>query len=492
MSGSTVEPRGSHAAPTTPRTDAPLVVDLDGTLIRTDLLSEAASAFVSRSPWKAASLAVWLRRGKLELKRELAARHLLEAATLPFNEDVLTFVRAEQQRGRPIIMATASLSEQAREIADHLEVFDDVVASTPSRNLRAEAKRDLLVERYGEGGFDYIGNHKDDRVIWASARHAYVVSHDPRLIRQVDRVAQVFPAGTVSTARAFVKATRPHQWVKNLLVVLPLLAAQLLGDPQAVLSTALAFVAFSLTASSVYLLNDLADVASDRSHPSKRHRPFAAGDLDLRTGWLIWPLLLVVAFTLSIATLPGYFTLTLAGYLVLTVCYTVDLKRRLVVDALTLALLYTLRVIAGAAATGAVLSFWLLTFSLFFFLSLAFLKRVSELSQARRLSAEVRGRGYVSEDLELLSSFGVTAGYAATVVLALYVNDERTAVLYDTPEILWASVPLILFWVSRAWLIAHRGNMHEDPILYAVRDRVSLMVGGLVFVVFVAAQFLTL
>lgn len=492
MSGSTAGPRKPHTTPAACRSEVPLVVDLDGTLIRTNLLNEAASAFVCRSPWRAASIALWLRRGKLELKRELAARHALEATTLPFNEDVLAFVRAERGRGRPVVLATASLNNQATEIADHLGVFDDVLASTPGRNLRAEAKRDLLVERYGEGGFDYIGNHRDDRVIWASARHAYVVSQDPRLIRQVDRVAQVFPAGTVSTAQALVKAARPHQWVKNLLVVLPLLAAQLLGDPQAVLSTALAFIAFSLTASSVYVLNDLADVSSDRVHPSKRRRPFAAGDLDLRTGWLVWPLLLVAAFTLSVATLPGYFTLALAGYLVLTVCYTVDLKRRLVVDALALALLYTIRVIAGAAATGAVLSFWLLTFSLFFFLSLAFLKRVSELSQARRLSAEVRGRGYVSEDLELLSSFGVTAGYAATVVLALYVNDERTAVLYDTPEILWATVPLILFWVSKAWLVAHRGNMHEDPILYAVRDRVSLMTGGLVLAVFVAAQFVTL
>ena len=249
-----------------------------------------------------------------------------------------------------------------------------------------------------------------------------------------------------------------------------------------------AFIAFSLAASSVYIFNDLADVTSDRHHTTKRRRPFAAGDLDLLTGWALWPLLLTISLVISVALLPGLFTVTLLGYLVLTVAYTVDLKRRVIVDVIALALLYTARVIAGAAATETSLSFWLLTFSMFFFLSLAFIKRVSELSRARRGALVVRGRGYVHEDLELLSSFGVTAGYAATVVLALYVNDERTAVLYGTPAILWASVPLILFWVSRAWLVAHRGNMTEDPILYAVRDRISLVIGAAVLIVFVLAK----
>lgn len=474
----------------------PLVVDLDGTLLRTDLLHETASAYLTRQPWRVVQVGRWLADGKLRLKRELASRHTLEPASLPYHPEVLEFVAEERATGRRVVLATASLETQADAVADHLGLFDEVLASSGDRNLSATSKRDLLVSRFGAGGFDYVGNHTDDREVWAAATDAYAVSDDRRLLASVPNVRRVFAPRGRSRASALLRAMRPHQWVKNGLLLLPLLAGHLVDRPGAVAQALLGLVLFSLTASSVYLFNDIADVASDRHHPTKRSRPFASGDLDLATGWLVWPLLMVTSLGVSALLLPPLFTATLVGYLALTLAYTVDLKRRVVVDVVTLAILYTARIVAGATATSAVLSFWLLTFSFFFFLSLAFIKRVSELTRVR-LSADpaqgaVRGRGYVHEDLEVMTSLGVTAGYAATVVLALYVNDVRTAALYRTPEILWISVPLILFWISRAWLVAHRGQMNEDPILYAVRDRTSLLVGALVLAVFVAATVVAL
>lgn len=485
-------PEGSHPVPASGARQRPLVVDLDGTLLRTDLLHETASAYLTRHPWRVAQVVGWLADGKVRLKRELASRHTLEPASLPYHPEVLDFVAEQRATGRHVVLATASLASQAEAVADHLGLFDEVLASSGDLNLDATRKRDLLVERFGAGGYDYVGNHGDDRAVWAGATDAYAVSDDRRLLASVPNVRQVFAPRHRSRGAALLRAARPHQWVKNLLLFLPLLAAHLVGDPTAVARSVLGFVLFSLTASSVYLFNDIADVASDRHHPKKRGRPFASGDLDLATGWVAWPALLVTSLVVSALLLPPLFTATLVGYLALTLAYTVDLKRRAVVDVVTLALLYTARIVAGAAATGAALSFWLLTFSLFFFLSLAFIKRVSELTRVRRTEGTteegVRGRGYVHQDLELLTSLGVTAGYAATVVLALYVHDARTAALYRTPQVLWASVPLILSWISRAWLVAHRGNMDEDPILYAVRDRVSLVIGALVLLVFLVAK----
>ncbi|MFT4288101.1 UbiA family prenyltransferase [Nocardioides sp.] len=455
---------------TTPA-DVPLVVDLDGTLIRTDLLLETASRFVTQQPWRLTRLPGWLVQGRSRLKAELTSQAEVDVSSLPYDDHTLGWLREEHAAGRRLVLASASDERLVRRVADHLGIFDEIHGSTSEVNLKGPRKRDLLVSRFGERGFDYVGDSRADEVVFDSALTAH-------------RVAR--PRGR---ARAFARALRPHQWVKNALVALPLFTAQRLDDGGAVAATVLAVMTFSLTASATYLLNDIADVDSDRRHPIKRDRPFASGRLSLATGWVAAPAMLVLAFALAAIWLPPVFVAVLAAYLVITVAYTVRLKRKAVLDVVTLGVLYTIRIVAGAAAITVSLSLWLLTFSMLFFLSLALVKRVSELTRLRRTQAgAMRGRGYLDADLELLSSYGVATSVGAVVIFSLYVNDPVTSELYETPELLWLTVPVLLAWLMRVWLRAHRGEMDEDPIVFAIRDRASLLAGGLIVLAFVAAK----
>ena len=472
-----------------------LVVDLDGTLIKTDLLAETASRFLIDQPFRFFKLAVWLAEGKSALKSRLADSTSIDVASLPYNEELLTWLRAEKAQGRRIVLATASHRVLADQVAAHLDLFDEVLATDDTTNLKANAKRDALVKRYGERGFDYVGNDWPDISVWQAAAKSHVVSSSSRLIekaRSHGNLGVVMGDGKPPMAVALFKAMRPHQWMKNLLVFVPLLASHQYMNAVSLMQALLAFVVFGLTASSVYLLNDLVDVADDRHHARKRNRPLAAGDLSLLHGWIAWPVLLVLAFTLA-GMVGGFlwrFTASMGIYFVLTVAYSLRLKQIPVVDVLTLAMLYTLRIIAGASAISVPLSFWLLSFSMFIFLSLAFIKRYSELRAARDAGKDgiLRGRGYDPQDFELVASLGGSAGYTAVLVLALYIQDSNTASLYATPSLIWLACPLLLFWISRAWLIAHRGNMHDDPIVFALKDRVSWIVVALFGAVLVLAK----
>ncbi|MYM91334.1 UbiA family prenyltransferase [Rugamonas sp. FT82W] len=473
--------------------DLPLVVDLDGTLIKTDLLVETASSFLIEQPWRAGSLLGWLAAGRSTLKARLAEDTRVELASLPYNEELLDWLRAEKQRGRRLVLATASHQSLADGVAAHLGLFDEVLGSDAATNLKSHAKREALVARYGERGYEYVGNDWPDVAIWRGAARAHVVSRSPRLIEaasQHGNLGRVMGDGRLSPLAGLLRAMRPHQWLKNLLVLMPLLAAHQYGDPLSVMHALLALLVFSLTASSVYLLNDLVDVGDDRHHARKRRRPFASGQLSLAAGWLAWPLLLAAGAGLAALALPPRFIGALAVYFALTLGYSFRLKQVPVVDVLSLAALYTLRIVAGAFAVSVELSFWLLSFSMFVFLSLAFIKRYSELHAARQAgqSKPLRGRGYVQQDLELVSSLGSNAGYIAVLVLAFYIQDARTARLYAHPTLIWLACPLMLYWISRAWLIAHRGQMHDDPIVFAIKDRVSWLVGALLAGVFVLAR----
>lgn len=306
-------------------------------------------------------------------------------------------------------------------------------------------------------------------------------------------VGLVFKSDKCSKLIAMLKAMRLHQWMKNLLVFVPLMAAHQYADASRDLLALMAFVVFSLTASSVYLLNDVVDVQDDRHHARKRNRPFASGSLSLIMGWAAWPVLLMMAVVLSTVFMPVLFSASLCVYFVLTVAYSLFLKQLAVVDVLTLAALYTLRIIAGAVAIDVAISFWLLLFSMFIFLSLALIKRYSELKDARDAgkTGALRGRGYQPDDLELVSSLGGSSGFIAVLVLALYIQDGQAAHLYATPQLIWLACPVMLFWISRAWLIAHRGRMHDDPIVFALKDKVSWGVGAFMLGVLVLARVLS-
>jgi 4-hydroxybenzoate polyprenyltransferase/phosphoserine phosphatase len=482
----------NHSAPA-PAPDRPLVIDLDGTLLRSDLLLESALAYVRARPQQLLAPLAWLARGKVHLKQRLAQSAEIDVTTLPYDQRVLDLIGRERAAGRRIVLATASHRLYADRIADHLQLFDEVLASEDGVNLSGGRKRDSLLQRYGHQGYDYAGNASDDLAVWATARQAYLVSAGRRLQQRAalqGNVAGVLPpAAPLQQLRSVLQAMRMHQWTKNLLIFLPLLAAHVAHQPQRLLAGVLALVCFSLCASSVYLLNDLLDLADDRHHRSKRLRPFASGQLSLLTGLVLTPLLLTAAFSLALTLLPWKFSAVLLAYYGLTLGYSLYLKRLMALDAITLAALYTLRLIAGAAAFGVPLTFWMLAFSMFMFLSLALVKRYAELREARHRgdTAQARGRGYFPGDLEMIASLGAASGYLSVLVLALYTQDHATVALYRQPQLIWLACPLLLLWITRTWMLTHRGEMHDDPVVFALKDRTSLLVGVLFALIFWSA-----
>ncbi len=469
---------------------APIIaVDLDGTLLNSDALHESVFALLRESPLKIFALPFWLIQGKALLKAKIASNVTLDVATLPYNKPLIEWLTQEREQGRQIVLCTASDQHIAEAVASHLGIFDGVLASDGLQNNAGTQKRALLEARYGVSAYDYAGNAAVDLKVWAGARQAIVVNASDALIKeaaQVASVSKVFPPQPIRMTD-WCRVFRVHQWLKNLLLFVPLLAAHQIGQVHELLTVTLAFIAFSLCASAVYMANDLLDLESDRRHPNKRHRPFASGLVPIQYGAMLAPLCVVIGFGLGLM-IGQAFAAWLFLYLVLTLAYTLCLKRMILVDCLLLATLYTIRIIAGAAAVLVPLSFWLLAFSIFIFLSLAFVKRYAELQvQALAGNDHAPGRGYAVSDAPLVQTLGVSSGYAAVLVLALYLHSETVMQLYARPELIWFAVPLMLFWVSWVWLKAHRGQMHDDPIVFAIKDRASLMVGVLITISFLLA-----
>ncbi|EQD58443.1 prenyltransferase, UbiA family [mine drainage metagenome] len=456
--------------------DTPLCVDLDGTLVRSDVLIESFLLWIKQKPWMAFRIPFWLMRGRAYLKEAIANRVHIDAETLPYQIELLDFIRVEAAKGRPIILVTSAAQKIAEEVASHLGIFTAVHASGSGINLQGTAKSELLVRLYGERGFDYAGNSRVDLPVWSHARLAVVVNPGKGVLANAAKQCQITVTfiSPQPTARTYAQALRFHQWLKNVLVFVPMLGAHAVGSLANWSDGFLAFISFSLCASSVYLLNDLLDLPADRLHPRKRDRPFASGALPLTHGLVLSPLLVLAGFVVAILSLPPTFGLALAGYYLLTLSYSIWLKAVVLLDALILAALYTLRVIGGAAATHLQPSFWLLAFFIFLFFSMALVKRYSELlvmKQQNRLTA--KGRGYHVEDLLLLMGFGITSGVLSILVFALYINSEKVKALYRNPAVLWLVCPVLLYWISRIWLITHRGDMHDDPVVFATKDKSS-------------------
>lgn len=466
----------------------PLAVDLDGTLIRSDLLMESLAGALKRNPFTVFRLPLWLAHGRARLKSELAKRCDVDVALLPYDPAVLRELRRQRSEGRWLILATASDRSLAQRVADHLGIFDDVIASDGARNLKREAKARALTERFGEAGFDYMGEDRHDVPVWRHAREAYVVGSDSLAAgaRAAGKPVHVIPR-EAPRAATLARALRVYQWAKNILLLVPLLTAHVLFDPDALLAAVFAFVAFSLAASSVYVANDVADLQDDRRHPTKRARPLASGELSIGYAMILAPALLAAALALA-TLLPVEFAFLLATYLAMNLAYSLGLKRVPLLDVFVLAGLYTLRILAGAAAVDVPVSHWLLAFSLFAFLSLALAKRFVEVSNvAAREESRVGGRGYVAGDGDLLAMLGVACAGLSALVFALYITNPQVVVLYSAPAILWIAVPVLLYWMSRVWFLAHRGELHEDPLLFALRDPASYVTGLVVVAVVIAA-----
>jgi len=473
------------------RAEMPLVVDLDGTLIRTDLLHESVFALLKLNPFFIFMIPLWLMQGKAHMKQQIADRVRLQFDLLPYEPDFLTYLRDEHAKGRQLILATASNQQFADGVANHLGIFDAAFGSSATVNNSGTRKLALLKEKLNGASFAYAGNAPIDLKIWQESAAAIIVNGSSGLRARAERVTSV--AGIFERKRnlllALVKAMRPHQWLKNLLIFVPFMLLQRFTDIELFLQPVLAFIAFSFCASSVYLLNDLLDLPSDRQHHKKRSRPFAAGDLPVLTGVFLMVALLLVSMLISLA-LPPYFFPVMVLYYSCTMVYSIWLKRAAIIDAVILAGLYTLRLIAGAAAIFVAPTFWLLAFSMFIFMSLALIKRYSELYMVQ-LSGKTQaaGRGYQSEDIETLAQLGSASGYLAVLVLAFYINSERVSEQFVRPEALWLLCPMMMYWISRMWLITRRGEMHDDPVVFTIRDSRTYVLALLAFIAVLCAKF---
>jgi len=465
----------------------PLVVDLDDTLICTDLLVEAACRLLATRPAACLLLPFWLVGGKAALKNRLADRVALDPASLPYNAPLLEKLRAEKAAGRPLYLASASPRKFVEAVTAHLDLFDGFFA-TEARNLSGVAKARMLAEYFGENGFDYAGNAVVDFHVWRRAGQAIAVNVRGGVAR---RFRKEYPLGEIFSVRAdetwaLLRGLRPHQWLKNFLIFVPMMAGHAVRLDTLV-AAVMAFLAFCLGASATYLLNDLVDLPNDRQHRTKRYRPMASGAAPLLAALAAIPLLLVAALTIG-ACISSRFALVLMGYMAVTLAYSLALKRIALLDVMTLAALYTLRILAGSVATGVAVSYWLLMFSLFLFFCLALVKRYTELqAELQRGGVGARGRGYSVSDLPVLSAMACATGFGAVLIVGLYVNSDTVRTLYHCPNILWLMCPLMFYWIGRVLILAHRGEMHDDPVVFAATDRQSLAVGVLVVATAIAA-----
>jgi 4-hydroxybenzoate polyprenyltransferase len=453
-----------------------LCVDLDGTLVKTDLLWEGLFLLIKENPSALLCLPFWLWKGIAALKYEIAHRTLPDFDLLPYRSEVLALIHEAKAAGRHTVLVSAAHESLAAKVAQYLRCFDEVIATRGSVNLKGEHKRVALEQRFGRKQFDYVGDARADLPVWAAARRGFVVTNNRRLFRRAQAVTSVteIKAGT-SGWRARARAMRLHQWSKNALVFVPIIMAHEIVNPRVFASGAIAFLAFSLVSSSVYLVNDLLDLQADRAHKIKRARSLAAGDVSGAEGFLLASLLLVLGLTLTLVAGVPVLGAMLLGYFAMSFAYSCFFKRIVIMDVLVLAGFYTLRIFAGSAATNIRISVWLLAFSMFFFFSLALVKRCSELIDDA--SGMPRSRGYLPADLPQVASFGVASGFVSVLVLVLYVMNPEVTALYRHPSALLFICPLLLYWISRVWMLTTRGMMHDDPIIFALHDRLSYFVG---------------
>lgn len=472
-------------------TDIPLCVDLDGTLVNTDTLIESFAKNFTDDPIRTLLSTRHLKQGKAQFKHHVARNVQLDASTLPYNADVVDFIRREKP-SRKIVLVTGANVQIAQKVSSHLGLFDEIYASDEHTNLTRQNKQALLETKFGNAGFDYIGNDTDDLAVWPSARKAMVVSSEGAFLNQVREQFKPHKEFITNKAsvRDWLKFIRIHQWSKNLLIFVPFLLDHRFSQSIDLFTSTVAFLAFSLLASATYIVNDFLDIESDRKNSTKSKRALASSTIGILPALGVAALLLAISILLS-AFLPGRFGLVLASYFLLTMLYSFYLKSMLMIDVCALAALHTVRIIAGTVVIQAAWSFWLLAFSMFFFLSLAIAKRVSELENIKAENKmNPSSRDYKVSDIDILISAGISSGFISVLVISLYVNSDKVKQAYEIPEVLWLICPLLLYWVGRLWILTSRGQMHEDPIVFALTDRISLAVLLLIGIIFLTAVIL--
>lgn len=468
-----------------------LVADMDGSLLLTDALHESLVLLLFRQPWKLPGLLLHLFRGRAFFKRALANVISPDIDSLPVNEPLLAWLRARRADGHRILLYSASDQLLVDKVGKRFGIFEEVLGSDGSTNLSGVNKYHAIAGKHG-AEFTYIGDSVADLAVWSRCGSAVLVGGvaglRSRLAPEVEVLAEF--ASKPTSLGTWRRALRLHQWAKNALIFVPLLLSGLLFDLGSVLHALQAFVAFGLTASATYLANDLYDLPSDRRHQTKRRRPLASGELALRDGLVAIPVLLLASLAVM-STLPWLFGEVVLLYMAVTLAYSIALKRKPILDVIVLAGLFTLRLVAGIVLLGTALSPWLLAFSMFFFGALATIKRYTECQALLKEGHKnIHGRGYRPEDASWLMSMGTACGFASILVFFIYLVDALTQNgQFPHPGWMWAICPILAYWIGRIWLLAVRGEMREDPIEFAIKDRLSLALGLLIVCLVALAVF---
>lgn len=481
---------GGAYADATPAAGAvvPLLVDLDRTLVRTDLLIEMALAYVAANPLRIAHLIAWTWKGRAHLKRKLAEAIELDPELVPINEKVVALAAEAKLQGRPVYLVTASDELLANKFAERFAFFDGVLSSDGVLNLKGRNKALAVGERFPEG-YDYIGDSAADLHVWRNAREVIAVAPKPgtrRRLQALGKPTTIIEGG--STLRALIKAARLHQWAKNTLIFVPAVLSGTISDPDTVFKCLFAFLALGLVAVGTYLINDILDITHDRRHWSKRFRPIAAGDLSIRTALVASAITIAAGLSIG-AWLDTGVLAGLTAYLFLTLAYSIHIKRLPVLDVVVLAALFTLRLAIGIAATEVYASPWLLVFSMSLFTSLSIAKRYTEIQRTQaKGEPAVPGRGYLVVDAPLVLGLGIATGTASVLIMVLYlIFDAFSHQFYGNPHWLWFFPAILFLWIGRIWLINQRGELHDDPVAFALRDWPSLALGGVMALAFVLA-----
>lgn len=460
--------------------DIPLCVDLDGTLIKTDCLHESILIASKKRFYIIFLIPIWLITGGIALVKEKVMKFgLPKASGLPYDSNVINYIKEEKKKGRKIILATASMQEIADSVSEHTGLFDLAIGTTPGNNLRRGKKLEALEKMFGKRGFDYIGNSYSDLKVWEGSRYAILANTNKKVRESAEskgNVKEIFESPKKSL-KLIIKEIRIYQWIKNILIFIPFLLAHKFNAIDVWLNSIIAFFAFSFTASSVYLVNDLLDLESDRNHPTKKKRPFASGELPVHYGVLLFPIMLLSGYILAFVFLERSFLLILTSYFILTTFYSFYIKKVYVLDLIFLAGLYTIRLVAGSVATDVIISPWLFSFSIFLFLSFAIIKRYTEINTLiDNDKKKTIGRGYITDDKILLLVSGVSSGLISILIFILYLSSPEVKALYSSHQILYLITPLLLYWILRIWFKTERREMNEDPVIFMAKDKTSYLI----------------
>lgn len=473
--------------------EIPICVDLDETLISSDSLADSIFCAIKNNPLIIFQLPFWILKGKFYFKKRILSFYQINPQTLPYRGEILEFLKQKKGEDRRIVLITASLQEVADSVANHLGIFDEAYGTSSDKNLKAVNKSSFLIDKFGEFGFDYIGDSKADLAVWEKARKSVLVEPTSKILKKAEKfnnIDKVFLRNK-NNLKLILQEIRVHQWLKNLLIFLPLLMAHKLDNLELIIKSIVAFFSFSFVASFVYVLNDLLDIDSDRMHPRKKNRPIASGNLSIKIALIIIPILFIFGMGSSLIYLSNEFTIVLLIYLLITTLYSFYLKKIYILDIFILSILYTIRLIGGAVAVDVIVSKWLLAFSVFLFLSLAILKRFTELRVMQMENkSKTSGRGYNVDDLNLISILGPTSGYLSVVIFTLYIYSPEVLKLYSVPELLWPVAIFLLLWITRIWFLANRNEMDDDPIVFAVKDRASHLIFSIITILIILATIL--